>query len=833
MRQMTVNKLGLWLAVGTVAALMIGMLQGADTGTTSAASAPKESSDRDELMRKLLRQAINRQTQGNTITPPAAANTSGDSTTATAEVTELPATTTTTPSASGSPAPAATQQEPSANRNEQATTSPATTSQAGTTSSAQETPANNVAITGDSEEVLASTDVAGQTNTPPIANPLRIVPDELAPGDEVIPHTFNFPNSPLEPIFEMFTELTGKMVLYSPEVTGTINLVSGSVELSRRDAVEAITSSLALSGIVLVPLGERFVKAIPAEEAIQHAPHITNVEADQLPDSGEFITKTVKLQQVKPSEAVEFLKPLTNTPDGLIPIDSSQTLLMHADAVTMKQMLEVLKSVDVVPEFDYTLEVIPIRYGRVTDLFNTMSSLISGSPGAGGGVGGAAGGAGGVGGGFGGGGFGGNSRGGFGGSSFGGSRGGFGGSSFGGSRGGFGGSSYGGGYGGSSYGGGGYRPYQASRSNTSSSSSNFQDRLRQVIDKAATDEEVELLSQARIVPDERSNSLLIFANRQDLTMITNMVSKVDHLLAQVLIEAIILEIGLGDDLNVGVSLGQKAETSGKWNYGGTINNPTTSNGAPLTTGNSFLGGSLTNALPSGFNYFGNFDDTLDVAVSAIASDSTARIVSRPRIQTSHAVPGFFFLGETVPYSSGGFTGGFSAGSQSFVSQLQIGVNIEVVPYITPEGYIVMDISQTVDGRGQDVIIDGNPIPVVNQRRAQATLSMRDGDTIMLGGFIKQSKSKSKSGVPFLKDIPLLGAAFRSKTDKNERTELIILLRATVLETPEEAALVAKRERTEIDGIREMEAEFEAERRGEKKPRKRGLFGGRKRGSSSR
>ncbi|MDA7633539.1 hypothetical protein N8766_05465 [bacterium] len=345
--------------------------------------------------------------------------------------------------------------------------------------------------------------------------------------------------------------------------------------------------------------------------------------------------------------------------------------------------------------------------------------------------------------------------------------------------------------------------------------------------------EGELLSQARIVPDERSNSLLIFANKQDLMMITNMVSKVDHLLAQVLIEAIILEIGLGDDLNVGVSLGQKAETSGKWNYGGAINNPTTSNGAPLTSGSSFLGGSLTNALPNGFNYFGNFNDTLDVAVSAIASDSTARIVSRPRIQTSHAVPGFFFLGETVPYSSGGFTGGFSSGSQSFVSQLQIGVNIEVVPYITPEGYIVMDISQTVDGRGQDVIIDGNPIPVVNQRRAQATLSMRDGDTIMLGGFIKQSKSKSKSGVPFLKDIPLLGAAFRSKTDKNERTELIILLRATVLETPEEAALVAMRERTEIDGIKEMEAEFEAERRGEKKPRKRGLFGGRKRGSSSR
>ena len=124
---------------------------------------------------------------------------------------------------------------------------------------------------------------------------------------------------------------------------------------------------------------------------------------------------------------------------------------------------------------------------------------------------------------------------------------------------------FGGGYG-SSFGGGfggGYRPFQAStpvavhRSSTTSNRSSFQDRLRQVIDRAADgEEEIELLANARIVPDERSNSLLIFANKQDLTMITNMVSKVDVLLAQVLIEAIVLEVGIGDDQTVGVSMAQ-------------------------------------------------------------------------------------------------------------------------------------------------------------------------------------------------------------------------------------------------------------------------------------
>lgn len=807
MRQQGIKRIGLWLALAITLTFVIAVVPGAENEAESSASAPRESSDRDARMRRLLRQAIDRQKEERAQQPSTAnANLQPSSPSTTSTTSSAP----TTSSASGT----STTQEPRAIRPRPQPNTPAS-SQASTQGASTDTSAspNNV-ISSETTTPSGTPDVAGQIASTPPKTPLQIVPEETEDTNAPeLPNTFNFPNSPLDPIFGIFTELTGKMVLRSPEVDGTVNLVSGSVELTRAEAVEAITSSLALSGIILVPLGEKFVKAVPAEEAIQHAPHINSVDPENIPDSGEFITRTVKLQQVKPSEAVEYLKPLTKNPDGLIPIDTSQTILMHADAVTMKQMLDVLQSIDVIPEFDYSLEVIPIRYSKVTDLFNTMSSLISGTPGAGG-AGGVAGNAGGFGGGVGGfggaGGFGGSTRGRT--SSFG--RGGFGNSSFGGGFG-SGVNSFGGGYG------GGYRPFQASRSNTSSNSSSFQDRLRQVIDKAASDEEVELLSEARIVPDERSNSLLIFANKQDLTMITNMVSKVDHLLAQVLIEAIVLEIGIGDDLNVGVSLGQNPQTSGKWIYGGAINNPNTSNSAPLATSNSFLSGSLTNAVPSGFNYFGRWDDTLEVAVNAIATDSSVRVVSRPRIQTSHAVPGYFFLGETVPYVSGGFTGGFATTSQSFVQQLRIGIDLEVIPYITPEGYIVMDIVQNVDQRGQDVIIDGNPIPVVNQRQAQATLSVRDGDTIMLGGFIKQSKNNSKSGVPILKDIPLLGAAFRSKSDQNERTELIILLRATVLETPEEAALVAQREREEIDGIKQMEEEFDSERRGrEKKSSKR-------------
>ena len=674
-------------------------------------------------------------------------------------------------------------------------------------------PAPGAAAGNNANNNTTTGNAGAQNGIPDIAGLLAAAGGNAAGGDAEIPnmHTFNFPAMPLEPIFTIYSELTGKMVLYAPTLEGTVNLVTAAgVELTTEEAIEAITTSLALANVVMVPMGDKFVKAVPKEEAMQHAPEATTEDASQIPDSGMFLTRTIKLNSSAPSEVAEILAPMSANPDGLIPIDSTQILIIHDYAVNIKQMLQVIEKIDIEPELDYSLEVIPIRYGKVGELYNTMAALISGG-GAAAGTGTAAGNTGtGFNSGFGGGGFN---------SGFGGSRGigGFGGglgrsSSFGrSSMGGFGGgygSSFGGGFG------GGYRPYQTSTpvavnrsSSTSSNRSSFQDRLRQVIDRAADgEEEIELLANARIVPDERSNSLLIFANKQDLTMITNMVSKVDVLLAQVLIEAIVLEVGIGDDQTVGVSMAQNPENSGKFTYGGAM-----SNNSNLDIGSNFLGGSSTNGfggLPGGFSYFGQYNDSLNVAVSAIATDRSVQVVQRPRIQTSHGIPGFFTLGESVPIVTGGFTGGFSSvGSQSFVQYINIGIQLSVQPFITPEGYIVMEISQNVDQRGGDVIIDGNPNPVVNQRAAQATLSVRDGDTIMLGGFIKQTKNKSKSGVPILKDIPLLGALFRSKSDSNDMTELIILLRATVLETPEEAAIVAQQEREALPGIRHLEEDL--------------------------
>ncbi len=102
------------------------------------------------------------------------------------------------------------------------------------------------------------------------------------------------------------------------------------------------------------------------------------------------------------------------------------------------------------------------------------------------------------------------------------------------------------------------------------------------------------------------------------------------------------------------------------------------------------------------------------------------------------------------------------------------------------------------------------MPITSRKEASAKVSVRDHDTIILGGLIETTKSKSNSGVPFLKDIPLLGYLFRSSSDKEDRNELIVMIRPTVLPTPAFAALTAKAEKEKMPGVRSAEEEIGAE-----------------------
>ena len=321
---------------------------------------------------------------------------------------------------------------------------------------------------------------------------------------------------------------------------------------------------------------------------------------------------------------------------------------------------------------------------------------------------------------------------------------------------------------------------------------------------------------------------MIYATRPDMDVIKGIIAKLDVPLAQVLIEAVIVDYTLGNNFSFGVSAAQSPQTFNPGNStpvtgaGGVNNGQQFYNFATGLLGASNSSASASsafgNSLPSGLSYFGNIGPTWDVAVTAAQSDSHASIIQRPRIQTSQAVPAQFFVGSSVPYITGSYS---YNGVQNSYSQLSVGVELDVTPFINPEGAVSMQIQQEIDAiDNPNYNNTGQPSTI--KRTLNTTITVRNKDTVMLGGFIEADKSHSKSGVPFLSDIPLLGNLFSSRTDQKTRSELIVLMRPTVLGTPELAAKNTIKEEQRLPGISTAYAEdveeqdklVEAERKAE-------------------
>jgi general secretion pathway protein D len=297
---------------------------------------------------------------------------------------------------------------------------------------------------------------------------------------------------------------------------------------------------------------------------------------------------------------------------------------------------------------------------------------------------------------------------------------------------------------------------------------------------------------------------LIFASRDDMKMIKEVVAKLDVVLAQVLLEAVIIEVNIGDSKDLGFSYLQRPQNSGNFTGVGAIRNPAFLNETDFASG-------TTNALGDGFSYFGRWGNDLDFTVRAIAKDDRAKILQRPRIQTSHAVEANLFVGESRPYPTASYYGGGAYGGYSSIQQVQIGVTLTVTPLINPDGLVVMDIHQTIESASGFVnIANVGDVPITSRKEAMAKVAVRDRDTIILGGLIENSSSKTGSGVPYLMNVPLIGTLFRSTGTKANRKELVVLIRPTVLPTPEVAALTATAEREQMPGVRRAEAEVKAD-----------------------
>ena len=624
---------------------------------------------------------------------------------------------------------------------------------------------------------------AAQTNAPaPAPAPPPAAPAPPEPAD--IHYNWTMPIEQL--LDEVYAPLVGRTPFRAnagAEAVPKDALITLKTQsdLTKSEAIMALETVMGMNGITVVPIGDKFFKVVTEATAPTEGGSLITSTAANLPDTGKFITEIVQLKYANPDEVFQALGLFARaSKQSVIYIPSTQSLILRDYTENVKRMLEMLEKLDVESPLTIKSKVIPIKYALATDISAALGQL--GAQG-GGSVGRSTTGA-----------------------------------NFSRSSG----STTGMGAGGMSPGGGAFgQPTQTGPSTGASGArSNFARGLAGVVNGAQGGGAgtFSLFGQTKIIADERTNSLLVFANDEDMKMIQKIIDELDVVLAQVLIEAIILEVNLTDGKNAGISFIQNESTRGQATGAGG-NNVLSSAASGFLSGSttstngtgSSLGSSVLSSLPGGFSYFAKYGNSWNAVLEAVATDSRISVLSRPQIQTSHAVEAELFIGNTVPYVTGTQNYGYSSGPSSTYTQMEVGIRLRVLPLINLDGLVVMDIDQEIEQLGPSVAIPGaGNVPTTTKRDAGAKVAVMSGETIILGGFISASRSLDHSGVPWLMNIPLLGNLFRSSSAQNTRTELIVLMRPTVLKTPEIAARAATEQRNRMAGVKQAELDIRAD-----------------------
>jgi len=297
----------------------------------------------------------------------------------------------------------------------------------------------------------------------------------------------------------------------------------------------------------------------------------------------------------------------------------------------------------------------------------------------------------------------------------------------------------------------------------------------------------------RIIADEVNNALLIMAKPQDYKMIESALKRLDVIPLQVLIEASVVDITLTDNLRYGV----------EWLF---------RNSAPgsnsIGEGMLDLGAAGLTALAPGFSYALIQSGEEKAVLNALADENKLNVLSSPSLMVLDNQTATIKVVDEVPVITQARTP-VDTVNQDSIDQLQsvefkeVGVILEVTPRVNLGGRITLDLSQEVSEVNTSptaVATAGNPAFI--QRNIQTTVTVQNGETLVLGGLISESKTQSNSGFPFLKDIPVLGALFSTTTDNVERQELIVLLTPRAVRDQAEARAVTEEFRHRL---RELES----------------------------
>ena len=305
-------------------------------------------------------------------------------------------------------------------------------------------------------------------------------------------------------------------------------------------------------------------------------------------------------------------------------------------------------------------------------------------------------------------------------------------------------------------------------------------------------------TSATVEADEETNALLITAEGDTLNSLLEVVERLDIRRAQVLIEAIIVDVAEGSGLDLGVSWMARNSQNGIYGasnggggdlaaaaLGGAIAQDDDDNKiAALTSLATELAKSTT---PAGqvLGLVGTNDDVdFNVVLKALETDSKTNILSTPTLLTLDNTEASFTVGQSVPFITGSFSNtGTGVGSPfQTIQREDVGITLKVTPQINEGDKVVLEIEQEISSVNESA--NGAADIVTNQRKLNTKVLTADGEVIVMGGFIREETRFSEDRVPVLGSIPLIGRLFRSDSNEKSKSNLMIFIRASVIRDDE-------------------------------------------------
>lgn len=286
-----------------------------------------------------------------------------------------------------------------------------------------------------------------------------------------------------------------------------------------------------------------------------------------------------------------------------------------------------------------------------------------------------------------------------------------------------------------------------------------------------------LKSRISIEAEERMNAVIISAPPGVVAVLKNVIKQLDIRRAQVLIEAILVEVTETKQAELGVEWGAAGPNGvGLINFSGTI---------PTIIGNAGNPAAQANAIGTGVNAaFGEIsaDGTgWGALIRALNSDSEANILSTPTLLTLDNEEAEIIVGKEVPFQTGSYTstGASSTPTNPFntIERKNVGLSLKVTPQINEGDEVFLEINQEIS----DVIPKGDAVDVqTSKRQIKTRVIVGDGNIIVLGGLLTEKETEVEKKVPGLGDIPLLGALFRSTSNEREKVNLMVFLRPVIV-----------------------------------------------------